>query len=229
MRSIMTSDAISAIVCANHMSEPAWNIFFENAVRAMLVPGARVLDIGGGLRVDAARGNVEDPARAWIKPLLVQADYRVMDPVDTYHPDIVGDVMAMPLPDASEDAVICLSVLEHVPRPWDAAREIYRVLKPGGSVLLYIPFLTAYHAHPGYYGDFVRFTKEGNIALLDGFTDIRMTPVRGPSETVAHLLPGMLGRLARPLGRLVDRFHKGSGNQTAGYGTLARKPKAVSG
>lgn len=201
-----------------------WDRFFQETIRAVLVPGARMLDIGGGLRVDQRRGNIEDPARAWIKPLLTGLTYHVLDSVDTYHPDIIGDVMNLPLPDASYDTVLCLAVLEHVPRPWDAMREMHRVLKPGGTLMLYVPFLSPYHAMSGYYGDYVRFTDDGLRALCGDFTNIHIVPVRGAAETIAHLLPGSLGRIGRPLGRLIDRVRPGSGKQTAGYFLSATVP-----
>lgn len=206
--------------------KPAWETFFENAVRAVFASGNRILDIGGGLRVDGSRGNVVDPSRTWIKSLLEKVTYHVLDPVDTYHPDIVADVMSMPsVPDASYDAVICMAVLEHVPRPWDAVREMKRVLKPGGLLLLYVPFLSPYHAMPGYYGDYVRFTGDGLRALCDGFEDVRVQPVRGLAETIVHLLPRPLnGKLLKSIARFVDGLRSQSGNQTSGYNVIARKP-----
>ena len=205
------------------MANTPWEVFFEESIRRMLRPGARVLDVGGGLRVDASRGNVEDPARAWIKPLLVETSYQVLDPVETYHPDIVGDVMALALPDASFDAVLCLAVLEHVPRPWDAVREMHRVLAPGGTLLLYVPFLSPYHAMPGYYGDYFRYTEDGLRSLCSDFVSLRLSAVRGPVETITHLLPGALGRLLGPLGRVLDRMRPHSGKQVSGYYVLASK------
>lgn len=190
----------------------------------ILTPGTHVLDVGAGLRVDASRGNFEDPTRAWIKPLLAHTQYVVMDPVDTYHPDIVGDVMAMPMADASYDAVLCLAVLEHVPRPWDAMQEMTRVLRPGGTLFLYVPFLSPYHAMPGYYGDFFRFTEDGLRSLCAGFQDVQIMPVRGPMETLAHLLPGRLGSSwVRRLFRWCDRLRSSSGKQASGYFVTAQK------
>lgn len=200
----------------------AWDVFFEQAVRGVLRPGARVLDVGGGLRVDGSRGNVEDPQRAWIKPLLAHVTYQVLDPVETYHPDIVDDVMDMrAVADASYDAVICLAVLEHVPRPWDAIREMRRVLKPGGALFMYVPFLSPYHAMPGYYGDYFRYTEDGIRSLLESWDDVRTAFVRGPVETLAHLVPGR-SSVVRRAGRFLDRLWKGSGKQTSGYFATAR-------
>ncbi|MFH1078537.1 MAG: methyltransferase domain-containing protein [Patescibacteria group bacterium] len=205
-----------------------WEVFFDDAVRQAIPPGSSVLDIGAGLRVDGTRGNVVDPTRFWIRPLLEKATYVVMDPVDTYHPDIVADVMAMPdVQDASFDSVFCLAVLEHVPRPWDAMREIHRVLKPGGTFVGYVPFLSPYHGMPGYYGDYFRYTDEGVRALCGAFEDVKVQPVRGPLETLVHLLPGAFGgRSMSAVARWVDGRRRSSGRQVSGYYVTARKPMA---
>jgi ubiquinone/menaquinone biosynthesis C-methylase UbiE len=206
------------------MSETPWDIFFKKAVAECLQPEADVLDIGSGLRVDASRGNVVDPKRSWIRPMLEHVNYQVMDPVGTYHPDIIGDVMHMPFANAAWDVVFCLAVLEHVQRPWDAMKEIQRVLKPGGRALLYVPFLSPYHAMPGYYGDYFRFTEDGIRSLCAEFSSVEICPVRGPIETLTHLLPGNFGHeLVRRSGRFLDRFRHGSGKQVSGYYYLVHK------
>lgn len=109
----------------------AWDSFFDKQIEVVLKKGNKVLDIGSGLRVDKNRGNIVSKKRAWIQPFLESLTYHVMDPVDTYYPDIVGDIHDMPLNDDSYDSIICLAVLEHVSKPWIAANEIYRVLKKG--------------------------------------------------------------------------------------------------
>jgi SAM-dependent methyltransferase len=47
---------------------------------------------------------------------------------------IEGNVMAVPLPDASMDAVLSQEALLHVPNKAQALREAYRILKPGGRL-----------------------------------------------------------------------------------------------
>lgn len=45
----------------------------------------------------------------------------------------------LPLPDATADIAICSHVLEHLPRPDFTMREIFRILKPGGLLLVGVP------------------------------------------------------------------------------------------
>ena len=207
------------------MLQPAWDVFFNQQVIDVLVPGTRVLDVGAGLRVDPNRGNKIDPRREWIKPYLENVTYHVLDPVDTYHPHIVGDIMNMPLPDESYDAIFCLAVLEHVPRPWDAAREMFRVLKKGGRVFCYVPFLSPYHAMPGYYGDFFRYSEEGIKSLFADFENIQVQYVRGPLETLFHLTPRFPGKLyfQRTFGRFVDSRRASPNKQVSGFYFRAQK------
>jgi ubiquinone/menaquinone biosynthesis C-methylase UbiE len=53
---------------------------------------------------------------------------------------IQGDATALPYPDASFDYVVCSEVLEHLPDDAAAAREIFRVLKPGGTAIITVPY-----------------------------------------------------------------------------------------
>jgi SAM-dependent methyltransferase len=69
-----------------------------------------------------------------------------------------------PVPDATYDTVLCSEVLEHVADPAAALSEIHRVLKPGGRLVLTVPFLGRLHEEPH---DYYRFTKHGLTALID--------------------------------------------------------------
>jgi SAM-dependent methyltransferase len=86
---------------------------------------ARVLDVGSG------EGYLQD----------VVSDYTGFDIAKSaqpyYHkPFVLGTATAMPFPEASFDVVWSIWVLEHVPNPEAALREIRRVVKPGGYIYL---------------------------------------------------------------------------------------------
>lgn len=201
-----------------------WYTFFEDRIRRIFTEKRAVLDIGGGLRVDKARNNRFDPRRSWIIPLLSNVEYKIMDPVPDYHPDIVGDIHAMPFKDASQEAIICMAVLEHVEDPIRASKEMFRVLKPGGYCFVYVPFLYYYHAEVGYYADYWRFTADTLKMMFKDFSTVEIQPVRGAIGTLVRLSP--LGRF-----RSVERLAfwadtitgKLSSKQVSGYNVFLVK------
>lgn len=65
--------------------------------------------------------------------------------------DIVADVAHQPITAGSFDAVLCAEVLEHVPAPVDVLRELVRVLRPGGTLILTAPFCSLTHFAPFFY------------------------------------------------------------------------------
>lgn len=73
-------------------------------------------------------------------------------------PDVFGDASRLPVRSSSVDAVLMLEVLEHLREPREALVEAARVLRPGGRLLLSIPFLYPIHDAPH---DYQRFTLHG--------------------------------------------------------------------
>ena len=64
------------------------------------------------------------------------------------HTDVVADAHAIPLLSQSVDRVMAFNVFEHLRYPQRAADEIFRVLEPGGSVMIHTAFLQALHEEP---------------------------------------------------------------------------------
>ena len=73
------------------------------------------------------------------------------------------DGITFPFADASFDSVLCNQVLEHVFNPDEFIREIVRVLKPGGKLLLTVPFVWDEHEQPY---DYARYSSFGLRSLL---------------------------------------------------------------
>lgn len=72
--------------------------------------------------------------------------------------DVVADLHGMPADWTDRfGALVAVAVFEHLERPWIAAREVARVLKPGGFF-----FVSTHQTFPihGYPSDFFRFSKE---------------------------------------------------------------------
>ena len=196
-----------------------WDEFADECIKKVFAEKTRVLDIGGGLRVDRERNNrFNDKRAAWFASLMKKTEYVILDKVPDYHPDIVGDIHNLPLPDSSEEAIVCIAVLEHVEDPIRAMGEIYRCLRPGGYAFIYVPFLYYYHAAPGYYGDFWRFTKDALVSMTKQFSHREIRSVRGALETWIKLSP--LGRwyIFLYIAYLLDKLTgKLKSSQTSGY------------
>src|SRR5713101_4469562 len=86
------------------------------------VRGLRVLDVGCG-------------DRPYEGLLSGAAEIVGFDVPGNPHADLHGSIDAIPVEDASFDVVLCLQVLEHVPDPEAAVRELRRVVKKDGLVL----------------------------------------------------------------------------------------------
>ena len=72
--------------------------------------------------------------------------------------DIISDITGIPEPDASFDAIMCVEVFEHLPEPIKAIQEFARLLKPGGYLILTVPFCSLTHFAPyHFYTGFNRY------------------------------------------------------------------------
>lgn len=66
--------------------------------------------------------------------------YITTDYSGEFEADFHFDITALDIPDNSFDLIVCYHVLEHVQEDIQAMKELYRVLKPGGTSFLQTPF-----------------------------------------------------------------------------------------
>jgi SAM-dependent methyltransferase len=112
--------------------------FLEDTVAALApASGERIVDVGfgGGHALDLIRQRVVParPAGVEISTVMVeQGQARWGDGVDLH----LADVAAMPFQDASVDGLLSVNTIYFWPDPAAALREIRRVLRPGGRLVL---------------------------------------------------------------------------------------------
>jgi SAM-dependent methyltransferase len=216
--------------------------------------GGRMLDVGCGDRPYAALFRhveryvgLEHPGAVMnVEAELRRSFERVRGLIDAF-----GDANEIPFRDASFDSCLSTEVLEHVPDPVSVAREIRRILRPGGRVLLTVPFAGELHQTPY---DFRRYTIFGIRRVLEeaGFEVERVRP-RGNFPLVAglvtsHAIYRLGAREIRPdgsvslwwwsipavfpavaavqlLASLLGRLSRDAG-YCVGYAVVARRPAA---
>ena len=155
-------------------------------------PGDRVLDLGCGagrfvaalcdagtvpVGVELAEAALERARRN-----VPGADLRLVEPDGS-----------LPLDHASVDLVWCSEVLEHVADTAHALLEVRRVLRPGGRLLVTVPFhgrakgaliaLTRFDAHFDPLGQHLRFYTRSSLTgtvRSSGFEDVRVRAWGGP-------------------------------------------------
>ena len=109
--------------------------------------------------------------------------------------DLHGSIEAIPVEDASFDIALCLQVLEHVPDPDAAVRELRRVVRPGGLVLTTTHGVYPFHPNPE---DLWRWTQTGLERLFaenGAWTSVDVTPGAGTALTVAMLVAHLVDLL----------------------------------
>jgi SAM-dependent methyltransferase len=236
----MTGDAMLSMISRKHPNRKAHNwLAYEIGDRFLrkhcsLLKGV-VYDLGAG----------EAPYRDFF--LLYADQYIAVDWASSLHEtqaDVLADLNeSLAIKDGAADTLICLSVLEHLREPGFMLREAHRITKPGGSLLLQVPWQWWIHEPPY---DFFRFTPYGLKYLLEraGFVEIEVEPQAGFFTTVilkfnyfslrlirgplfARLLLFSVFSIAWHLGQIVapwlDRLDRNWALEAPGYFVTAKR------
>lgn len=129
----------------------------------------QVLSIGSGTDDDGE-------GRCYRDYFPKASSYTTSELTPDHHVDMVLDVRNMPeIDDDTYDCIFCSGVLEHVDDYQQALHEITRVLRPGGVLLLGLPFRQGIHMAPN---DFWRFTEYGiKYLLANAFDEVEIVAV----------------------------------------------------
>jgi len=127
------------------------------------------------------------------------------------------------------DRIICLSILEHVYNPFNAVKNLYKILKKKVIIFGYVPFIYYYHAPEDLkFQDFFRFTKDSLSYLFKDFKKLEIFPVRGRISTPLNIL--FAGRWKKYVEKsginiFLDKFASDKKNsiQSSGYNFIAIK------
>jgi SAM-dependent methyltransferase len=99
--------------------------------------------------------------------------------------DVITDLRRLPFADDSLDGALSIAVLEHVPDPAAHIAEMHRVLRPGGRMLVFVPFMQPFHASPY---DFQRYTEVGLREQFGAFDVLGVRVGAGPTSGMLWVL-----------------------------------------
>lgn len=155
-----------------------------------IAPDARILEVGSG-------------------PNRLFAGSTTLDISSEGRPDVLHDlnVAPYPLPADSFDLIVCLHVLEHVDQLVTATGELHRLLRPGGTLFVEVPYFTSSHffTDPTHRHAFTSrsfdYYVEGTPVSKFGYSTARFT-----KERVEIVVPGN-GPISRFLRRWINTHH----------------------
>jgi ubiquinone biosynthesis O-methyltransferase len=126
---------------------------------------------------------------------------------------VVGSIMEMPFEDNSFDYVVSSEVIEHIPDANAAIKELYRVLKPGGTLVLTTPnkvwyfaiwFANTFKLRP--YQGLENWLSQGELRRMLQGAGFQVETMHG-----IHLFP-FISPLFYPVLNFFHRFKSGLGS-----------------
>lgn len=173
----------------------------------------------GGFREVLVVGSGQDPYRRYFSTATryVRMDLRTPDG----SVDILADAHELPFPDDCFDCLFASEVMEHLHDPQRFTAEALRVVRPGGAVVITVPFMFPFHADPI---DFWRPTAEACRAIFRGRAAVEVFGQGNRIHVISDLVTTAFGRWSPffPLRILNHLFRFGSsGPLTRGSGSTS--------
>ena len=115
-----------------------------------------------------------------------------------------------PFEDQSFDTIILSDVIEHIAEPNALFSEIYRILRPGGHIIIGVPFMYWIHEEPHDHFRYTRFALK-RMGQKCGVQVIETSEVGGGLDVIQDVTCKLLAAKARPLAYAAYHFFRAVG------------------
>lgn len=206
----------------------------------LLVEG-RLLDVGAG------EGPWRDLLSRSVEYVAVDIDSSSEFGIERQHGMHYYDGNTLPFESNSFDVILCTEVVEHVREPQEFLKELNRVLRQDGKLILTVPWSARVHHIPNDYSRFSRFGLNKNL-IAAHFCEIEIFERGNDVAAIANKLVVLMVRLLWPANKYLVfltwpsamlifpipilflflahgsfAFNLGSKDDPLGYGVLAKK------
>tara|TARA_B100001564_G_C20618205_1_gene660991 strand:- start:635 stop:1408 length:774 start_codon:yes stop_codon:yes gene_type:complete len=160
---------LERVFAYNRMRRDKWLIN-----KAKNIPsGSKVLDVGAGGCPHRKKFN---HCEYFSHDFAQLSDVQIQNQMGYGRIDFVSDILNIPVPDKSYDVILCTEVIEHIPDPISAIKEISRILKPGGTLFITAPLQSGLHQEPyHFYGGYTKYWYQ-KFLTENNFSEINVEP-----------------------------------------------------
>ena len=135
--------------------------------------GSKVLDVGAG---GCPHRKLFNHCEYFTQDFVQLSDVQIQNQAGYGKIDFVSDILNIPVPDKSYDVILCTEVIEHIPDPISAIKEISRILKTDGTLLITAPLQSGLHQEPyHFYGGYTKYWYQ-KFLTENNFSDINIEP-----------------------------------------------------
>ena len=161
---------------------PLENIYAYNRIRrnewikqqvANIPVNSKILDVGAG---GCPHKSKFEHCQYFSQDFVQLSNVQIQNQVGYGKIDFISDILNIPVDDESFDVILCTEVIEHVPNPIEALKEMSRILKPGGKLLITAPMQSGLHQEPyHFYGGYTKYWYE-KFLRENNFDSIQIEP-----------------------------------------------------
>ncbi|MCM8776078.1 MAG: class I SAM-dependent methyltransferase [Candidatus Omnitrophica bacterium] len=192
---------------------------FYNYLRRKEVIGCELSSVKPGILLEIGCGisPVTPPGPEVVYTDLSSTAVAYLKAIGRIHKGVAMSAAAIPFCDASISTVVCAEVLEHIPDDEQALREIRRILRIGGDLILTVPINPRYYSHDD---AFVKHCRRYDLTAFVsqlrrmGFSITKIRKVSGLLDKFGLLVGVYLFRFVRAL--KMDQFRSANAGLSKG-------------